>query len=73
MTCHKCLDTGWVCENHLHIPWGDGYGCGCGGAGTNCDCNPHGLWSPEVILASTDPIEQAAADGLQAAIDCKRL
>ena len=38
--CGNCNDEGWVCENHMNVPWGEGDGC-CGGAGSPCpNCNP---------------------------------
>jgi hypothetical protein len=38
MTCFRCEDIGWVCENHPDHPW-DGT-CPCGGAGAPCPlCN----------------------------------
>lgn len=55
--CVHCRDSGWVCENHLSTPWGDGDGCHCGGAGTNCVCNPtgdtRGVFA--VVYESNDP------------------
>lgn len=37
MKCFVCFDTGWVCENHSNIMWGNEV-C-CGGAGVPCKCN----------------------------------
>jgi hypothetical protein len=37
MTCARCQDTRWVCEEHPEMPMGHD---GCGGAGDPCpDCN----------------------------------
>jgi hypothetical protein len=33
MKCTLCEDTGWVCENHLNVPWSGEHACRCGGAG----------------------------------------
>jgi hypothetical protein len=39
MTCPRCDDTGWVCENHPDRPWEGERACQCGGAGAPCpDC-----------------------------------
>lgn len=43
--CNQCDDTGWVCENHVALPWSGcserGNACKCGGAGMPCTlCNP---------------------------------
>ena len=40
MSCKRCDDGGWVCENHPRLPW-DGTSsrddaCHCGGAGAQC-------------------------------------
>lgn len=42
MACNLCRGQGWVCENHLDVPWDDDDKTCCGGAGTNCVCNPSG-------------------------------
>lgn len=34
--CKICKGSGWVCENHQDVNWGDK--C-CGGAGMPCECN----------------------------------
>jgi hypothetical protein len=40
MTCTRCDNTHWVCENHPDRPWEGPKACGCGGAGEPCpDCN----------------------------------
>jgi hypothetical protein len=40
MTCFRCEDTRWVCENHPERPWEGQHACGCGGAGAPCPgCN----------------------------------
>jgi hypothetical protein len=42
MRCLKCLDSGWVCEDHEYMPSdvvSEG-GCTCGGAAVPCECNP---------------------------------
>jgi hypothetical protein len=39
--CKLCKGAGWVCENHLDVPWVNGNEC-CGGAGAPCVCNPDG-------------------------------
>jgi len=48
MSCDKCNDTGWVCENHSGIEFEV---CKCGGAGKPCECNkvnpPWDFKSPE--------------------------
>lgn len=38
-SCPKCLDIGWVCENHPDRPWDRTLpnGCECG-AGMPCEC-----------------------------------
>jgi hypothetical protein len=36
--CKICKGSGWVCENHQDVEWGDGDKC-CGGAGMPCECN----------------------------------
>jgi hypothetical protein len=36
--CPTCLGIGWVCENHITMPWDDELGCTCD-AGLPCDCN----------------------------------
>jgi hypothetical protein len=52
MTCPRCDDIGWVCENHPDRPWEGERACQCGGAGAPCaDCN------------KTKPVRHAA--GLQ--------
>src|ERR1700745_625026 len=43
--CSLCDSTGWVCEDHRNLPWGDASSrpdaCNCGGAGAPCPaCNP---------------------------------
>jgi hypothetical protein len=42
MSCQRCDDTGWVCENHDNRPWVDSKrACSCMGAGMPCPtCNP---------------------------------
>jgi hypothetical protein len=43
--CARCLDTGWVCETHDHLPWGGANACGCGMAGMPCPaCNVPEPW-----------------------------
>ncbi|WP_025036151.1 hypothetical protein [Bradyrhizobium sp. DOA9] len=43
MTCTRCDDTNWVCENHPDRPWDGPKACGCGGAGALCPaCNVPG-------------------------------
>jgi hypothetical protein len=38
MTCARCQDTNWTCEEHPHKPMDHD---GCKGAGDPCpDCNP---------------------------------
>jgi hypothetical protein len=40
MTCSRCDDCGWVCENHPERPWQGPRACPCGAAGALCpDCN----------------------------------
>ena len=40
VTCARCNDTRWVCENHSDRPWEGERACTCGGAGEPCpDCN----------------------------------
>jgi hypothetical protein len=36
MPCPRCHDARWVCEDHMHRPWGIPRGCACGGAGAPC-------------------------------------
>ncbi len=65
--CLICKGEGWVCESHPDRAWNES-GCMCG-AGMNCDCNPNGdMPSGIVLLASVDPIEQAAIDTTKAAL-----
>jgi hypothetical protein len=49
MTCERCNDTGWVCENH---PDKEAHEC-CGGAGMPCTCNdakpPWNYVAPKII------------------------
>lgn len=53
--CESCKGTGWVCENHIETPFGNGQGeCDCG-AGCNCLCNPHGEVEWQAVYATTDP------------------
>lgn len=52
LSCRRCGGVGFVCENHLDVPWPDMVGPdaeaahiadfdGCGGAGVPCpDCTP---------------------------------
>jgi hypothetical protein len=55
MKCLDCEGTGWVCENHTHIPYEV---CGCGAAGANCHkCNPNGQFKFDEVYASTDDEE----------------
>lgn len=38
--CRNCAGEGWVCENHLDMPWQGGDQTCCGGAGAPCPvCN----------------------------------
>ena len=40
MKCNRCDSTGWVCENHVILPWDGPEACGCGAAGAPCGrCN----------------------------------
>lgn len=57
MRCLKCLDSGWVCEDHKDRPWGpltDG-GCECGAEGAPCSCNPEGVVEWKEIFAEAVP------------------
>jgi hypothetical protein len=57
MGCKICNSTGWVCENHRNIPWGEEEGeCECG-AGKNCICNPDGHIEMTAVYASVKPEE----------------
>lgn len=40
MTCTKCEDRKWVCEDHPDKAFKSGSGC-CGGAGMLCECSKH--------------------------------
>ena len=47
--CSNCDDTGWVCENHMSLPWAEMsdaiFSCGCG-AGAPCpSCGVQGITS----------------------------
>jgi hypothetical protein len=41
-----CEDSGWVCENHPYLSWGErANACKCGSAGEPCPrCNPRRLY-----------------------------
>lgn len=57
--CLNCESTGWVCENHPHVSWGEGDNC-CGGAGDPCPvCNTE--MPPRMPADST--VVWTAADG----------
>ena len=57
-TCEVCKGTGWVCENHMNVPWGNGSGeCDCG-AGCNCLCNQSGEVEWQAVYATTDEPEE---------------
>ena len=41
--CQNCNGQGWVCENHINVPWDWGEAECCDGecgAGSPCPCNP---------------------------------
>lgn len=43
LTCIRCEDIGWVCENHPDLPAESEHACPCGGAGMPCPaCNAAG-------------------------------
>jgi hypothetical protein len=47
VTCARCEDCGWVCENHLDTPWDGEHACKCDGVGMPCPkCNPSDLEDP---------------------------
>lgn len=62
-TCPICKGALWVCENDLTVPFDiNVHDC----AGVNCSCNPYGDMPDDIlIIASVDPIQQTAADGLR--------
>jgi hypothetical protein len=40
ISCARCDDVGWVCENHPYRPFDGPRRCLCGGAGAPCPrCN----------------------------------
>lgn len=44
--CVRCLGTGFVCENHMGIPWSGvspAGGCGCGAPGAPCPGHVPGI------------------------------
>lgn len=48
--CTRCADSGYVCENHPHLPWAElsshETACGCG-AGMPCpDCRERPTTTP---------------------------
>lgn len=58
MNCLKCLDSGWVCEDHEYMPSdvvSEG-GCSCGGAAVPCECNPEGVVEFVEVYAQAEPI-----------------
>ncbi len=50
--CDVCDHTGWVCENHRELPWGemsdDPDACSCG-AGAPCVCNDLDPLAPKMM------------------------
>jgi hypothetical protein len=59
LTCIFCADTGWVCENHVRLPWERPHAYNCSGAGMPYSaCNvpeedavrrlPEGGWGGDV-------------------------
>lgn len=54
--CANCNSSGWVCEDHSNMPWGDGDGC-CGGAGSPCTiCNPCDDKTPPRMVAGSKTV-----------------
>lgn len=52
--CEICNGTGWVCENHREIAYGDKpEECNCGAA-ANCVCNPNGKTPWQAVYASIE-------------------
>jgi hypothetical protein len=52
MICHRCEDTGWVCEEHPERPWEGPHACPCGAAGMPYpDCIPSDGLTPRQLPA----------------------
>lgn len=51
-SCPVCAGEGWVCENHVGLPWNID-GCQCG-AGQPCVCNERAAVKFDVVYSSTE-------------------
>lgn len=62
--CKSCDDTGWVCEDHPHIPWQGVNSCDCGGAGMPCRCSHMHPDSHEHVWLSTGQLVRCRQCGV---------